>query len=126
MPQWFTMDLCVKAELSRIKHYHASGEVLRGSAPEIIEIWGTNAYAADGSWDSWTLLGQFTEKIPSGASTANANDKDYSVNKGYDLIFEPGVPAVRYIRWKCIKNFENSQAQTIAELTFFGKPQGIE
>jgi len=86
MPQWFTIDLGVKAELSRIKHYHVSTEPYAAGTPEIIEVWGTNAYALDGSWDSWTLLGQFTEKPPSGASTPNANDKEYSVNQGLSLI----------------------------------------
>jgi hypothetical protein len=121
MPQWFTMDLGVAAELSRIKHYHTPDQAYT-SAPRIIEVWGTNAYDADGSWDSWTLVGSFTETIPSGNATPNANDRNYAINEGYDLLFEPGVPAVRYIRWKCVQNFENTARQTVTELRFFGRP----
>lgn len=122
MPQWFTMDLGVTAELSRIKHYHVSTEPYDRGTPKVIEVWGTNAYDADGSWDSWTLLGTFTESPPSGNTTPNANDNTYAINEGYDLLFEPGIPAVRYIRWKCVQNFYNSAYQTVAELRFYGKP----
>jgi hypothetical protein len=121
MPQWFTMDLGVTAELSRIKHYHHPEAIYAGSAPKVVEIWGTTAYDADGSWDSWILLGSFTEAPPSGNATPNATDKTYATDQGHDLLFEPGIPAVRYIRWKCVQNFANTQLQTVAELKFFGK-----
>jgi hypothetical protein len=122
MPQWFTMDLGVTAELSRIKHYHVYSEPYAAGTPKVIEVWGSNAYDADGSWDSWTLLGSFTESPPSGNATPNANDRTYAVDTGYDLLFEPGVPAMRYLRWKCVQNFNNSAYQTVAELRFFGNP----
>ncbi|MDR1223960.1 MAG: DUF4959 domain-containing protein [Tannerella sp.] len=121
MPQWFTMDLGVKAELSRIKHYHHP-ETVYGATPKILEVWGTTAYDADGSWDSWTLLGSFTEAPPSGNTTPNANDRTYAIDEGYDLLFEPGIPAVQYIRWKCVQNFVNTQQMVVAELRFYGKP----
>jgi hypothetical protein len=122
MPQWFTMDLGVTAELSRIKHYHWHEWPYIGATSKIIEVWGTNAYDADGSWDSWTLLGSFTEAPPSGNATPTADDKNYAINEGSDLLFESGIPAVRYIRWKCIQNFANTQAVIIGELRFYGKP----
>jgi hypothetical protein len=125
MPQWFTMDLGVVAELSRIKHYHHPDNAYVGSAPKIVEIWGTNAYDADGSWDKWTLLGAFTETWTSGNATPTTEDKAYAINEGHDLLFEPGIPAVRYIRWKCVQNFANTVLQTVAELRFYGKPTDI-
>jgi hypothetical protein len=126
MPQWITIDLGVKADLSRILLYHSPDQSFSARCPEIIEVWGTNAYDADGSWDSWTLLQTFFTKPPSGNATANANDLDYGINHGYDLIFEPGIPAVRYIRWKVLKSYGDIQAQVLAELTFFGKPEGVD
>ncbi|RZK86504.1 MAG: hypothetical protein EOO98_15630 [Pedobacter sp.] len=66
LPQYFTFDLGVSVNLSRFKFYHRRGGGQQstdgayfGGDPKIFDLYGSNAPAQDGSWESWTLIGEF-------------------------------------------------------------------
>ncbi|WP_158618091.1 DUF5000 domain-containing lipoprotein [Chitinophaga lutea] len=123
MPQWFTFDLGQQYNLSRFKFYHRGGSsgYYRGADPKRFEIYGSNSPNADGSWDSWTLLGTFTSFKPSGdAATPTKEDEEFAVTNGEDFDFPPGTPPMRYLRWKTTETWGNSQYIYIAELMFWG------
>ncbi len=131
MPQWFTFDLGVKARLSRFKFYHrlagnsgagTDGQYSAGD-PRIIEIYGSNAPDPDGSWDSWTLLGQFESIKPSGqASGWTTEDIQYAVHDGEDFEFpDEGQEPYRYLRFKTLQVWGGQTYIYIAELTFWGE-----
>jgi len=123
LPLSFAIDFGVKATLSRMKHYFRYEEPWRSGAPKIFEIWGSNNPSSNGSWDSWTMMQRFEEAIPSGNSTPTAEDNAIALVSGYEMLFDPGMPAVRYIRFKMLANWSNNQYLIISELTFFGQPE---
>lgn len=126
IPQWFTFDLGVKARLSRFKFYHraggTSGAYYAGDA-EIMEVWGSNDPASDGSWDSWALLAVCNSRKPSGAATPTAEDLQFAAVDGEDFEFPPDIPAVRYLRFKVTKVWGGVSYIYISELTFWGKQE---
>lgn len=128
IPQWFTFDMGQTARLSRFKFHHryasssgagSDGQYSAGD-PQIMEVYGSNNPAADGSWDSWTLLGQFESVKPSGDAKWTSEDIQYACFDGEDFEFEnPGI--YRYLRFKILKNWGGVSYIYIAELTFWGE-----
>ena len=124
MPQWFTFDLGAESSLSRFKLYHRGGTsgYYRGGDPKKFEIYGSNTPNVDGSWDSWTLLGTFNSVKPSGSplGTNTAEDEQFAVVNGEDFEFPPGIPSVRYLRFKTLETWGSFQYIYISELMFWG------
>lgn len=132
MPQHFTFDLGQEARLTRFKIHTRPGSsptatqgTYRAGDPKEFEIWGSNNPAQDGSWDSWELLGTFEAEMPSGGTTyaeATAEDFQYSIVEGADYQFaDPqNAPAVRYVRFKTNRTWDNTTYIHMAELTFWG------
>ncbi|HYH57187.1 MAG TPA: DUF4959 domain-containing protein, partial [Anseongella sp.] len=56
MPQWFTYDMGVTAKLSRLAWFMRPGFYYNLHNPRVVEIWGSNDPAPDGSFDNWILL----------------------------------------------------------------------
>lgn len=125
IPQWFTFDLGSKARLSRFKIHHRSGGAYKAGDPKVFEIWGSNAPAQDGSWDSWTKLGTFESIKPSGEETPTAEDIEYATVIGQDFEFPnpENAPAVRYLRFKTTENWGGVTYIYLSELTFWGSVQ---
>lgn len=128
IPQWFTFDMGQTARLSRFKFHHrlagdngtgADGQYSAGD-PQIIEVYGSNNPASDGSWDSWTLLGQFESVKPSGNPKWTSEDIQYACFDGEDFEFED-AGVYRYLRFKILKNWGGVSYIYIAELTFWGE-----
>ena len=128
IPQWFTFDMGQTARLSRFKFHHryasfsgtASDGQYSAGDPQIMEVYGSNNPAADGSWDSWTLLGQFESVKPSGDAKWTSEDIQFAVNDGEDFEFED-TGVYRYLRFKILKNWGGVTYIYIAELTFWGE-----
>ncbi len=128
IPQWFTFDMGQTARLSRFKFYHryasSSGTAADGAYsagdPQILEVYGSNNPASDGSWDSWTLLGQFESVKPSGDAKWTSEDIQFAVFDGEDFEFED-TGVYRYLRFKILKNWGGVTYIYIAELTFWGE-----
>ena len=124
LPQWITIDLGKKVVLSRFKQFmRRYGHCYAASGLKNFELYGSNAPNPDGSWASWTLLGNFTTLKPSGlplGQTTN-EDLDYAVNLGADFYFTTQPPAVRYLRLKSLETYASAGQVVIMELKLFGQ-----
>lgn len=122
IPEWFTFDLGAPYTLSRFKLFSREGSsgAYIGGDPEVFEIWGSNDPDKDGGWDNWTLLGHFTAVKPSGPGPVTSEDIQYAVVNGADYTFQPGLPAMRYLRFKTLKTWGGLEYIYISELTFWG------
>jgi hypothetical protein len=129
LPQWFTFDLGANVSLSRFKFYHrlgggqqATDGAYTGGDPQIFELYGSNDPNQDGSWDSWTLIGEFQSIKPSGSpqGTVTTEDFQYAVVDGEEFDIPLGTPKFRYLRWKTNKVWGALDHHYISELTFFG------
>lgn len=129
-PESFTMDLGVKAKLSRFRTWqvHDGREYSSGNIKQF-ELWGSNAPASDGSWDSWTLLGEFEIVKPSGMAVGQLSNEDIATAAAGDESLVPiAAPAVRYLRFKVISTFasppnSSTGSAWLIELGFWGQVQ---
>lgn len=125
MPQWFTFDLGVTAELTRMQINQrgtSASRLYAGGNVRTAEIWGSLAPNPDGSWDdSWVLLGTFESFKPSGEGGTTAEDVAYALN-GEMVTFEERLLPVRYIRFKTLSNWDSQKRGyvNIGQLTFWG------
>ncbi|HLR32206.1 MAG TPA: DUF5000 domain-containing lipoprotein [Fodinibius sp.] len=133
LPQWFTIDLGVKVRLSRFKFYHRNNDSPNDGAyysadVKQFEVWGSNDPNSDGSWESWTKLGDFQSIKPSGQEPPTSEDIQYCCIDGEDFEIPDAenAPAVRYLRFKVNENWGGSTGWLyIAELRFWGSIQEV-
>lgn len=123
-PQTITIDLGVSKALSRLIYFPRTEDgtnYYRRACLKTYEVWGSNSPPANGSFDNWTLLASNTIVKPSGlpAGQESAEDKAYAL-KGWSTEFEPGLPPFRYIRIKCLKNWENTFAIMGTQIEVYG------
>ena len=125
MPQWFTLDLGVLGKLTEMQINQRGTTASRlydGGNVKKAEIWGSADPNPDGSWDdSWVLLATFNSVKPSGSSSTTAEDIAYAL-AGEKVSFPLDAPAVRYIRFKTVENWDKQGRgfTNIAQLTFWG------
>ncbi|MCK3683905.1 DUF5000 domain-containing lipoprotein [Maribellus sp. YY47] len=128
-PIFFTLDLGVSAKFSRFKFWGRNEWYFNLHHPKEFEVWGTNdPNVANGgacSWDGWELLLSGTSTKPSGddaTSFANLTSEDLALAyTGEEFEFSLDVPAVRYIRFKTIRTWTDSNSSFVSELTFWGQ-----
>lgn len=123
-PQTITIDLGVTKALSRLIYFPRTEDgnnYYRRACMKSYEIWGSNNPPANGSFDNWTLLATNTVVKPSGLPSGQetAEDKAYAL-QGWSSEFEPGLPPFRYIRIKCLKNWENTYAIMGTQIEVYG------
>lgn len=123
VPNWITIDLGKKYTFSRMRvnqlTHHDTWKFGDG-APQIFEIWATNAPSTD--WEVWTLLGKFESIKPSGLPVGQFTEEDYAVNMaGEDFDFPPMSDAFQYIRFKTLKTWGNTRYVCFKELTLWGQ-----
>lgn len=130
LPIWLTMDLGVKAKLSRFKVWQIhDGREYSASNTESFELWGTNNFNSDGSWDSWTKLGSFEIVKPSGLPAGqNSNEDAEAAAEGHEFSLPLATPGFRYIRIKIISTFSSppnspAAAAWLNEVAFWGQVQ---
>jgi hypothetical protein len=121
-PQWFTFEIGVTAQISRLKYWMKAAAYNSGNQ-KVFEIWGSNDPNPDGSWDSWTLIGHFETPKPSGLPLGSVTQEDTEFcQAGIDFEFSSDIPAVRYIRWKTLEVYNPTVGNSwIAEISLFGK-----
>ncbi len=128
-PIFFTIDLGISTKLSRFKFWGRNEWYFNLHHPKEFEVWGTNdPSVANGdacSWDGWELLLSGTSEKPSGpdaTSFANLTSEDLALAmSGEEFEFPLEVPEVRYIRFRTIRTWTDSNSSFIAELTFWGQ-----
>ncbi len=129
-PHSVTFDLGQLAQLSRLviwdypetisgrKTYYYRGNMKN------FEIWGSANPNPDGSYDSWYKLGTYTSIKPSGLPYGEVSDEDQTTaaaGLSYDL--DINVPKLRYIRIKCINNWQGTNFLMISEVQAYGNPK---
>ena len=135
LPSMFTIDMGVKARLSKMKLWprNSNDDRWNRGHPRVFEIYGSLNPNPNGSLDAtWRRLGKFECVQPSGNGTATpwvaptAEDITLS-NNGLDFVFVPeeGVDAetpVRYIRFRSLENFNPTQPprMLMAEISLWG------
>ncbi|HLT86082.1 MAG TPA: DUF5000 domain-containing lipoprotein [Sphingobacterium sp.] len=129
-PLWLTIDLGQAAIFSRLRvnqvsHNNATNWLFTNGSPRTYEVWGSNNPSSDGSWDSWTKLGDFESIKPSGLPLGTLSNEDMAVARaGEDFLFPkpPMTEAYRYIRFNITSTWGNIPIIRISELTFWGQP----
>jgi hypothetical protein len=123
MPESFTIDLGVKAKLSRMKYYQRQSTAFyfASQTPMDFEIYGSNNPAPNGDWNSWTPILHCTSVKPSGLPMGIVTNDDIAyAQAGEDFTFPLGAGAYRYLRIKVLQTYGNSTSLTFSELTFWG------
>lgn len=121
-PQSFTFSLGSKAKLSRFRYWQR-GQSCAWADRNIskFEIWGSNAPAADGSWESWTLLQTCEAKKPSGLPLGQTSQEDMDLLvAGEEFSIPIDAPAVRYIRIRVLETFSGAECFYIMQVAFWG------
>ncbi|MBE5322089.1 DUF4959 domain-containing protein [Pedobacter sp. MR2016-19] len=128
-PQWVTFDIGKLSSLSRIvmwdypeylngRTYYYGGNLLD------FEVWGTDNPPSDGSFTNWTKLGTFKSIKPSGSAYGVNTAEDNTIGAaGLNYTFDPGIPKVRYIRIKSLKNWQGTTFMAIGEIQLYGDPR---
>ena len=126
-PQNFCIALGQKAKLTRFNtKYTRNTSALQGTwasgHAKMYEIYGSNNPAKDGSWESWTLIGEFTSVKPSGLPLGSCTEEDYTraCVDGEDFVFPEDIEAYEYIRIKILSVWGYAQYTFTYEWTFYG------
>ena len=128
--QWFTFDIGKLSSLSRIviwdypEYISAPRDYFYGGNLLDFEVWGTDNPPSDGSFNNWTKLGTFKSKKPSGAAYGINTTEDLAAGRaGLNYTFDAGIPKVRYLRIKSLKNWQGTTFMAIGELQVYGDPR---
>jgi hypothetical protein len=132
IPQHFTIDLGVMAQLTHITIFER-GEIYPFAQHNLrlFDIWGTDelAFPRDNAeyfdtneWKKdWTLLATCEVVKPSGSPPGTNTPEDMAAhNAGFDFDFRQDVPKMRYIRFEVHDTWAHTPAMHMAELSVYG------
>lgn len=120
MPQWFSIDLGITAELDHFRLWQRESALYNVGNPKVFEVWGSNNPNPDGSWESWELLQTFTSFKPSGLPPGQNTADDLAfAQAGEKFTFPAGIPNARYIRIKVLETWGATNYLHLTELSFF-------
>ncbi len=123
-PHTIGFDIGVVGKLSRIwiRPYPEGDRWYFLTTMKRFEIWGSANPSLTGAFDNtWTLLGSYEVKKPSGLPYGTDNSLDRTTAAaGFNWDIDLNAPKVRYIRIRCLENFAGGTAQSINELSVFG------
>lgn len=124
IPQHFTFDMGVRANLSRFLMYSRLNHEYRFNHPKKFELWGSNSPNPDGTWESWNLVGTFNSVKPSGSPQGEWTSDDINyARSGEEFEVESQEEPYRYWRWKTLDTWGGNSDVALGELTFFGKAE---
>lgn len=125
---YVTLDMGVKAKLSRFRMWGRSDYYFRLHNPRDFYLMGTNDMAvaqnAASTDDQWIRLVDCQSHRPSGLDSsqpATAEDYAYAA-AGEEFEFSEDAPPVRYIRFRVRQCWGGSNGMHLAELRFWGEP----
>lgn len=126
---YFGVDLGVKARLTSMRYWGRNDNYFMLRHPKTIMIYGTNDASVANNPESpdedWILLTEvpFESVRPSeGTDKPVVGDADYLyASEGEKFSFLSNVPAVRYIRFKCLKTWGNVEGFWSTEIAFWGE-----
>ncbi|MEC3878448.1 DUF5000 domain-containing lipoprotein [Parapedobacter sp. 10938] len=121
MPQHFNVDLTNTFQLSRAVFYERPEYFYRSISPRRMKIWGATDPNPDGSFDGWTLLGEFEVIKPSGIPGDQINEDDEAQSRaGHDFEFDGATIPVRYLRFQTLETWGQSDYVTMTEISLYG------
>lgn len=122
-PHMITFDTGVSAKISRIwiRPFPEGTRFYYLSTMRRFEIYGSSSPSLNGALDaSWTLMGTYEVKKPSGLPYGNDNAEDQATAAaGFSWEVDLNAPKVRYIRIRCLENWAGGTAQSINELEVY-------
>ncbi|WP_256013681.1 DUF4998 domain-containing protein [Desertivirga xinjiangensis] len=122
MPQWFSIDLGVNVPLVSFSLWQRISGLFNYGNLKKFEVWGSNNPNPDGSWESWTKLMTCNSFKPSGQPVGQNSDADRAfAEAGEPFVFPAGTPDVRYLRFKVLDTWGNTNYLHLVELKFFRK-----
>lgn len=122
IPQHFTFNMGVKAELSRFVMHSRLNHEYAFNHPKRIELYGSNNPNPDGSWESWTLVGTFESIKPSGLPLGEKSNDDFNYARaGEEFEVEFQEEAYQYWRWRTMETWGGNSDVALGELTFYGR-----
>jgi hypothetical protein len=127
-PSIVTVDMGTTAKLSKvwIRPFKELSNLFYGfTTLKRFELWGSTNPNLDGSLDnSWTLLGTYELKKPSGSAgaTETVSDQEAAAN-GFYFDIDLSAPKIRYMRIRCLENWAGSCPQSVDEMKIFGDPR---
>lgn len=121
-PTSVTFSLGEEAKISRVVIFprRENGFYDKGNLREF-EIWGSNDYNQDGSWDSWTKLATCEVEKPSGApvgETTPADDAAGTAGWSFDMPDE--APKYKYLRIRNLRNWRGSYFMQMRQIQVWG------
>ncbi|WP_285009120.1 DUF5000 domain-containing lipoprotein [Pedobacter faecalis] len=119
MPQWFTVDLGVKAKLDHFRVWQRTSALYDVGNLKQFELWGSNDPSSDGSFSSWTKLGTFNSFKPSGLPKGQVSDADRNFAAAGEKFTVEGLPEYRYVRFKVLETWGGANYLHLMELSFF-------
>ncbi|GAA4912055.1 DUF4959 domain-containing protein [Mucilaginibacter defluvii] len=123
-PHIITFDTGVEAKISRIwiRPFPEGTRFYYLSTMRRFEIYGSTNPSLNGALDgSWTLMGSYEVKKPSGLPYGTDNAEDQATAAaGFSWEVDLNAPKVRYIRIRCLENWAGGTAQSINELEVYG------
>lgn len=126
LPKHITFDMGASYNLSRFKTWQRGGgwyDFSHGN-PKRWRVWGTNERPAiDGSFDGWTMLGEYTApNKPSGKPPYENTAEDQAFGRnGFEFNIPAGSPKVRYIRFQVLETWSNTNFWHMVEISFWGQ-----
>ncbi|MDO6738744.1 DUF5000 domain-containing lipoprotein [Wenyingzhuangia sp. 2_MG-2023] len=123
----FTLDLGVKAKISRIKWFQRQNSgndyIYANGNPKNFDIWGSNKLNPDGSLDGWVKIVENGEIIkPSGLPLGTFTTEDLEAAAlGHDATADASAEPIRYIRWVNKLNWAGTTFMHIMELEAYGQ-----
>ena len=120
MPFWFTFDMGARVSLNSFRLWQRSSGLFNYGNPKRFEVWGSNNPDANGSWDNWTKLVACGSVKPSGLPPGQNSPEDIAyAAAGEKFVFPAGTPAVRYLRFRILETWGNTDYFHATELTFY-------
>lgn len=121
IPQHFSFDMGVAANLSRFLMYSRLSYEYQFNHPKVFELYGSNNPDPNGSWESWTLIGTYTSVKPSGLPLGESTNDDINYARaGEEFDIEFQEEPYRYWRWRTLDTWGGNSDVSLGELTFFG------
>ena len=125
-PHSFSFDLGNKLKVRRyIVHQRQDNKCCnwyKNANPKIWKLYGSNDPNPDGSWESWTLIGDYECYKPSGLPGTETTPEDIAYQKpGEEFLFSLDTKAYRYIRWVTYETWAGNDFTHIGELDFYGQ-----
>lgn len=127
-PAIVTVSMGLEAKVSKVwirPFQEISGLFYDYATPKHFELWGSSSPNPNGELDaSWTLLGTYELKKPSGTpgKTETPSDQEAARN-GFFFEADLDAPRMRYLRIKNLQNWSGFGTLAIDEIKVFGDPR---